>query len=812
MPTLLQDLRFAFRKLARTPGFTLAAVLTLALGIGATTSIFSLVNAVLLKPLEYREPDRLVFLHSQFTALGPGQFGLSPGEFQGVEELTRTYATLGAWRVGAASVLGDDEPVRVTSAIASAGFFTALGVPAQLGRTFLPEEDVPGAAPVVVFSDRMWRSTFGADRSIIGRTVEVDGVARTVIGIMPPGFDIGDAGVDVWVPLALPPGSTDLGSHILSVLGRLAPGATLDAARAEMRSVLARWGEARPGFHMPNDSTHRILIRPLADELVGEARSKLLILLGAVGLVLLIACANVANLLLARAESRQKEVAVRVALGAARHRLVRQFLTESVVLAVLGGAVGLLLGDVTVRALLAMNPGSVPRADTVGLDGTVILFTLGVSVVTGLLFGLAPLLHLAPRAMTMALREGGRRTTADANRRRLRSALVVGEIALAVMLVVGSGLLLRSFAALQEVDPGFDSESLLTFQISLPPSQYPEPVDRIAFYQTVIERIEAVPGVQGATAMTGLPPVRDPHKTDTEFEGRAPTPDGPPHNVDFYNTVTTGYFEAMGIPIVHGRSFGLGDDVAAAPAAVINETFARVFYPDEDPIGRRVKPYGFPEWLTIVGVAKDVKQGGLSEATGTELYMHAPQLPALGGAPTLMYFAVRTTGDPMARVGAVRDVVRALDPSLPLAHIQSMEANLAGSVDGPRFVTLLLTLFAAVALALAAVGTYGILAYSVAERRHEIGIRMALGGEAGNVIGMVLGEGARVAAVGLVAGLAGALALTRLLASLLFEVSSTDPVTFILAPGVLAVVSLAACWIPARRAAKVDPMVALRAE
>ena len=648
MDQLFHDIRYTIRTLAKSPGFTAAAGLTLALGIGATTAIFSLVNAVLLKPLEYPEPERLVYLHSHFTALGSDQFGLSPSEFRGVEELTRSYSTVGAWRVGAASVMGDDQPLRVTSAVASAGFFTTLGVPAQLGRTLLPEEDVPGADPVVILSDRMWRNAFGEDRSIIGRRVEVNGALRTVVGVMPPRFDIADAGVDVWVPLALPAQPMDQGSHHLRVVGRLAPGTTIEGARSELNAVLARWAEARPGFHIPNDSTHRILVKGLADEMVGEARSKLLILFGAVGLVLLIACANVANLLLARAESRQKEVAVRTALGAARRRLVRQFLTESIVLAVIGGAVGMFLGDVAVRALLATSPGSVPRADAVGLDGTVLLFTLGVSVVTGLLFGLAPLFHIAPRAMTMALREGGRRTTAAAGRRRLRSTLVVAELALAMMLVVGSGLLLRSFAQLQEVDPGFDTESLLTFQLFLPGPRYPEPEDRVAFFRTLIERIETLPGVRGATAMTGLPPVRGAEMTDAEFEGKQPMPDGPVHNVDFLNNVDTGYFETMGIPIVHGRAFGSGDDAVATPVAVVNESLARVFYPDEDPIGQRLRPWGFPEWFTIVGVAKDVKQGGLSEETGTEIYMHVPQLPAIVGAPQAMYVAVSTAGEPRA--------------------------------------------------------------------------------------------------------------------------------------------------------------------
>ncbi|HEX7050808.1 MAG TPA: ABC transporter permease [Longimicrobiales bacterium] len=814
METLLRDLRYALRTLRRTPGFTAVAVLTLALGIGANSAIFSVVNAVLLKPLEYREPERLAFVYSRFPTLGFDQFWISPPEYRDLQQRARSFSEIGAWRTTSVSLSGIDEPVRVTAAIATAELFTTLGVPARFGRAFTHEEDAPGVAPVVVISSRLWRSVFGGDPGIVGRRIEVNGEPSTVVGVMPNGFDIEEAGVDVWAPVGLPEHPTNHGSHYLNLVGRLAPDVTFEQARSEMDVLLGSWREVSASGHVPNDSTHPIVIEPLRDEVVGDVRPALLILLGAVGFVLLIACANVANLLLARAEGRQKEIAVRAAMGAGRRRLLRQFLTESVVLAAVGGAVGLLLGHWGLRALLATSPDSIPRADSLGLDLSVLLFTLGVALLTGVLFGLAPLLHLTQRAMGAALKDGGQRSTAAAGRQRLRRVLVVSEVALAVVLVVGSGLLLRSLAALQEVDPGFEPEGLLTFEISLPQARYGEPTARAAFLARLVDRLEAIPGIDGAAAMSGLPPVREVNANDTEFEGKQPTPGGPAHNVDYYQTVGGKYFETMGIPMVAGRPFNAGDDGAATPVAIINETLARVFYPDENPLGQRIRPCCGDEvpWLTIVGIARDVKQGGLSEETGTELYLHYPQVAAIGFAPQTMNLVIRTEVPPLSLAAEARRAVRTLDASLPVAHLQTMEANLAGSVDRPRFLALLLTIFAGVALALAAVGTYGVLSYSVAERNKEIGIRMALGAEAGSVRFMVLRDGLAVAGLGLALGLAGALALTRLLSALLFGINSADATTYVAASGVLAAVALAACWIPARRATRVDPMVALRYE
>ncbi len=815
MDTLLQDLRFSLRSLAKSPGFTIVAVLTLALGIGANSAIFSVVNAVLLKPLEYREPGRLVFIHSQFPTLGFEKFWISPPEYRDLQAYARSFSRIGGWRTGTASLSGIESPIRVTSAGATAELFPTLGVNPQLGRAFSAEEDLPGAAPVAVISNRLWRSAFAGDPSIVGRSIEVDGAQTTVVGVMPAGFDVQDAGVDLWRPMGLPPTPTNRGSHYLNLVGRLAPGVTLEQARGEMATLLGRWGELAGGQqHVPNDSTHQMVVKSLREEIVGDTRPALLVLLGAVGLVLLIACANVANLLLASAESRQREIAVRAALGAARGRLVRQFLTESVILALTGGLVGLFLDWAGLKALLAASADSIPRAGTVGLDLPVLAFTLGISVLTGLLFGLAPLMHLSQRAMGAALREGGQRSTATGSRKRLRRFLVVSEVALAVVLVIGSGLLLRSFAALQQTDPGFDPDGLLTFQLYLPSSTYPEASDQSGFLGRLSEKLASLPGASGVAAMSGLPPVRDVNANDTEFEGKRQTADGPAFNVDYYQTVYGPYFETMRIPILEGRAFDAGDDAATTPVAIINERLARVFYPGENPLGQRIRPCCGDEvpWLVIVGVAKDVKQGGLAEQTGTELYFHFPQAAAAGFVPRTLNWIVRSGRPALSLADEARQAVWSVDRTLPLADLQSMEANLEGSVSRPRFLALLLAIFAGVALVLAAVGTYGVLSYSVAERSKEIGIRVALGARTGNVMRMVLRDGLTVTGLGLAAGVGGAFVLTRLLESMLFGVSRTDSATFLAAPALLALVALAACYVPARRAMRVDPIEALRAE
>ncbi len=815
MGRLLQDLRFTARALVRTPVFTIVAVITLGLGIGANTAIFSVIDGVLLEPLDYAAPERLVSIKSQFPTLGFDKFWVSPPEYRELQEWNRSFEVIGAYRTGATSIDADGQPLRVPSAFATAELFQALGVDAAFGRYFTPDEDLPGGGPAVVVSHGLWERAFGSDPGLVGRTILVNGSPATVVGVMPEGFDIDDAGVDVWRPLQLDPVNPGgRGSHYLFLVGRLRPGVTFEQAVADVEGLVTTWRERVPDTHAPDPETHRIIMAGFQDELVGDIRNQLWVLLGAVGFVLLIACANVGNLLLAKAESRQKEVAVRVALGAGRLRLVRQFLTESFTLALLGGALGLGLAYVGLRVLLAASAGSIPRLGEITLDGTVLGFTVVVSLATGVVFGLAPLFHLTAGTIGSSLREGGHRSTASSSRQRLRRLLVAGEVAMAVILVIGSGLMIRSFRQILRVDPGFRAEGLLTWQMLLPPETYPDAPSQLGFYESLLTDLEGIPGVETAAIMSGLPPRRDVNANDTEFEGLERTEEGPAHNVDYYQTVSPSYFETMEIPILEGRAFTSQDAVSDHPVALVNQRLARVFYPDMNPIGRRIRPCcgDAVPWLEIVGIVKDVKQGGIEEETGTELYFNFEQAGRLGFVPRNMNVVVRTTPPPETVAGQARSSVWGLDPSLPLAQLQTMEENLWGSVARPRFLTLLLGVFAGVALLLAAVGTYGVMSYSVAERKREIGIRMAMGAERGSVLAMILRHGLVVAGVGLVVGIGGAYGLTRLMGSFVYGITTTDPTTFVAAPAVLALVALVACWIPARRATRVDPAVVLREE
>lgn len=814
MAELLANIRYAVRSLTHAPGFAAVAILTLALGIGANSAIFSVLNGVVLRPLPYESPDELVRVASRFPTLGFDKFWISPPEYMELRERTRSFASFGAYRTGMSSVGGEDAPIRVVSSVATADLFETLAVRAHLGRPFNAEEDLPGAASVVTLSYELWQSAFGGAADIVGRSIIVNGNEARVTGVMPPGFDVADARVEIWFPGQLDPANRqNRGSHFLDVVARLNPNTTIEQARAELGVLVDGWADANPDTHVPTPDNHPIFLTGLQEDLIGGTRAALMLLLGAVGFVLLIACANVANLLLARAESRQKEIAVRAALGAGRGRLVRQFLTEGVVLSLIGGALGLLIGYAGVRVLLATNPRGIPRALEIGLDGSVLVFTLAVSIVTGLIFGLAPALHLTKRTVTQSLRDGTGRTTASGARQQVRRALVVSEIALAVILVVGSGLMLRSFAALQKVDPGFDPDGLLTFQLFLPAATYPDPPGQAAFLDRLLDRMRALPGVTSAAAMSGMPPRRDVNANDTDFEGLVPTEDGPAFNTDYWQFVSRDYLETMDIPLRDGRLFTYADE-GGTPVVLINERLAEVFYPDMNPLGRRLRPPGDGNpWLTIVGIVEDVKQGGLEEETGTEIYFLYPQVArAVGFAPRTMNVVLRTAGDPLQLANAVRSEVRSLDAQLPVANMASMNDVLYEAVSRPRFITLLLAVFAIVALALAAIGTYGVMAYSVAQRRQEIGIRMALGAQASSVLGMVLGQGIAVAGLGLIIGIAGAFALTRLLSSLLFNISATDPLAFLSAPLLLGVVALAACYIPALRATRVDPAIVLKQE
>ena len=823
MDALLGDIRHGIRNLRRTPGFAFVTILTLGLGIGANTAIFSVVNAVILRPLGYQEPDRLVFISSQFPKMGFDQFWVSPPEFLELQERSKAFSAVSAFATNQANLSGTDRPRRVNNGIVSAGLFKVLGVHPMLGRGFDPPETLPNGPPVAVLSYEIWQSAFGGQASIVGSQVEINGVMRTVVGVMPPHFDVADNHIETWLPLVIDPANRlNRGSHFLHLIGRLAPGATFESAKAELDTLLAGWpATITPGpganfVHTPDNKNHRLRYDPLQMQIVGGARTAVFVLQGAVVLVLLIACANLANLLLARAESRHKEFAVRAALGAGRVTLLRQFMVEGCLLSMSGAVLGLGIAVAGVRALIAAYPDSLPRSADVTLDLGVLAFTLVIGLITGAVFGLAPLLHLSADATSMAIKEGGTRTTTGARRNRIRRALVAAEVALAVALVIGAGLLLRTVINLSNVDTGFSRGRLVTFSVTLPSAKYAKSDEVKTFYTRLLDQLRAVGGVQSVTAMTGLPPLRQVDANDTTMEGYVPPPDGPFNNIDYYQTVSSGYVEAMGIPVVEGRAFTPAD--ALNPTVMVNQTMARTFYKDQSAIGRRVKPSGPPSanipWYTIVGVLKDVKQGGVDRKTGTELYFNFDQRAAQNPTfnPGTMHVALRTSQPVESLAGTIHAAVASLDPALPVVKLQSMDEVFAEAIGRPRLLAQLLGLFAGLALLLAAIGSYGVLSYMVTERRREIGIRMALGAGRGDVLRMVLSQGLKVTGIGVAIGLGGAFGVNRVLASLLFGVEPSDPVTMTVVVALIGAVALVACYLPARAATRVDPMIVLRDE
>jgi predicted permease len=820
MSDFLRDCRHIVRSLARNPGFAIITILTLALGIGANTAIFSIVNGVILRPMAYPRPEQLMYISSQFPAMGFDQFWISPPEFFEFQDRARAFAVAGAFTTGETNLTAPDRPRRVRMALASADLFKALGVNPIAGRTFEIAETRPGGAQVAVLSYEIWQSAFGGDAQLLGKPVEIGGVKRAVVGIMPPRFDVADERVEAWLPLVLDPASRqNRASHYLYLIGRLDDGATLAGARAELETLLAGWrasvvGSAKAGdvmVHTPDTKNHRLRIDPLQAQVVGGAAKAVWVLQGAVVFVLLIACANLANLLLARAESRHKDFAVRAALGAGRARLLRQFITEGCVLSVTGAVLGLVVAIAGMRTLMAAFPNSLPRSAEVTIDAGVLAFTLVIALGTGAVFGFAPLLHLAPDVMSIALKEGGQRSTAG-GRQRLRRGLVVGEVALAVALVICAGLLLRTVWNLTRVDSGFDRGRLVTFAVALPPARYGKPDQVTGFYQRLLDRLHAIPGVQSAAAMSGLPLLRQVNANDTTIEGYKAPPEGPFENVDYYQTVTAGYVETMGIPVVEGRSFQ-PTDAGGAKVVMINQTMARTFWPGRTAIGHRVRPCcgNTIPWFTVIGVLKDVKQGGVDKKTGTELYFAFEQLGDVRGATqNTMNLIMRTPLMADSLAGSIRQIVSEMDPSLPVVRLRGMEDVFAESLGRPRLLADLLGIFAALALLLAAIGSYGVLSYMVTERRREIGIRIALGADRASVLRMVLLQGVRLTVAGATIGLAVAFAVSRILSTLLFGVRPSDPATMVAVVGLVAGVGLLACYVPARAATRVDPMVVLR--
>jgi putative ABC transport system permease protein len=811
MDTLLRDVRYSLRRLRHSPGFATIVVLTLALGIGANTAIFSVVNAVLLRPLPYHEPERLVTINHFYPSLDDLEAPVSAMGFRDYRDRTRSFEGVAVETGWSANLTGTGEPERVPASRVSGAYFRVFGVPAQLGRALLPEEDEPGRNRVVVLSDGMWRRVFGGERSVIGRTVQLNGEGYQIVGVMPPGFrGFFNNQADLWTPLALRPDQFDPNNYTneyLNLSARLRPGVTLEQARTEMTAFAEQLRRDYPG-NIPTQWTLRV--KSLNELATGRIRTALLVLLGAVGFVLLIACANVANLLLARAASRTKEIAIRSALGAERWSLARQLLTESVLLALVGGVLGLALAYATVRSLVATIP-NLPRADEIGVDATVMLFTLAVSVLTGLLFGLAPAIGSTRANLQETLKEGGRSAAADVSGSTVRRALVVAEVALALTLLVGAGLMLRSVARLQGVNPGFDPDRLLTFNLSLPRAKYPSDTAQALFFERAMEVIAAVPGVRGAGATSELPFGGGWSTGGFTIEGYQP-PDGQPGPWGDIRIVTPGFFQALRIPLRQGRVIEERDGLGAPPVAVVDEELVRRYFPNESPIGKRLT-FGpapgdtVPRWITIVGVVGHTMHEGLDAEPRIQLYL--PHALAGGG---LMSVAVRASGDPLALTGAVRRAIHSVDPDMPMSTIRTMDDLLEASLGQRRLSMILLGGFSGIALLLASIGIYGVMSHSVTQRRRELGIRMALGAARSRVLALIVRQGMTLALLGVGIGLAGAFALTRLLESQLYGVTATDPATFALVALTLTGVALAAMLVPGVRATRVDPGVVLREE
>ncbi|HUH12674.1 MAG TPA: ABC transporter permease [Longimicrobiales bacterium] len=810
---LARDAAYAVRGLRRSPGFATVAVLTLGLGIGGTAAIFSVVRGVLLRPLPYPEHEALVTVWSRFlpeSGFDFPQFWVSPPEFLDYREENRSLAELAAYSTVGVTLTGAGaEPQRVQGAMVSGDFFRTLGIEAALGRVLRPEDDPPGGTARVVMGHGLWRSRYGGDPAVIGRTMVVDGEAFEVVGVMPAGFAYPSPQTVLWGPIGLDPANrSNRGNHFLELVGRLAPGVSLAQARAEMATLMARWKEEYPETH----TGHFLIVNSLMDDMVGSVRGALWVLLGAVAFVLLIACANVANLILARNEARRQELAVRGALGAGRRRLIQQLLTDSLILAFGGGLLGVLLAWAGMRGILGLGAGSIPRADAVSLDAGVLLFALGVTLVTALLFGLAPALRSGARAPADALASGGRSGVGGRRAARLRAGLIVAEVALAVVLVAGAGLMLRSFGALTAQDPGFRPEGLLMAQLALPSRSYGDIAAVAAFHRELTTRLGILPGVVSVSGASDLPLYEAPPNVDFEIDGApAPDPGEPARSGDLVFALPD-YPETMGIRLLEGRFFTPSDDVAAPRVAVVNRTASRIFWRERSPIGARIRTAGGDgsrPWSTVVGVIDDVRWEGLDADPRPAYYLPVAQ-PAW--RPSTLYYTLRVAGDPLALGPAVRRTVAGMDERLPLIRLSAMEELVGDSVARPRFVTVLLALFGAVALSLGAIGIYGVVSYGVTRRRRELGIRMALGAGRAATALLVLAQGMRLALVGVALGLVLAFATTRLMAGLLYGVSPTDPLTLAAVSGVLLGVAAAACWLPALRAVRVDPVASLRAE
>jgi putative ABC transport system permease protein len=817
MDTIWQDVKFAVRMLVKHAGLTLTAVLTLALGIGANTAIFSMLSAVLLRPLPYPQPQQLVKVWGRFTGIGlpKDQMWFSAPEYRDLNELNRSFSEIACATTNSYNMGVQGAPEQLAGANTTPSLFRLLGVNAQIGRTFTDDEAQPGHDSVVLLSYGLWQRGFGGDPGVVGRTFQINGQPMTVVGVLPRWFTYpGFSGIDIWAPLAFAPSAfspDNRGNHGYEVVARLKPGVTLAQARTELAGEAKTIIEQNKQYPYAKFN-YTLLANPLLDEVVGdEMKSSLWILMAAVGFVLLIACANVASLLLSRAAARDQETSVRMTLGAGRGRLVRQHLTESVLLALVGGAAGVALVPVALGALVALSAETLPRPVTTSVDMRMLLFSLSVALGTGILFGLVPALRAVRGARFSLLKEGGRGGSMGIRGNRSLRALVAGEAAVCLMLLAGGGLLLRSFLRVLEVDPGFRPAGVLTMQITLPQEKYSKPEQLKAFFHDALERIRSLPGVESAGAISGLPLTDNPSSGTLTVDTQAVPLDQRGPETD-YRGVTPGYMKAMGMTLVEGRFFNQHDSETGAPVAIVDQSMARLYWPNESALGKRAKVGGLRSnlpWMTIVGVVRHVHYASLETNSRVELYWPYAQQPY---RQSQMDVVVRAWGDPRRLAPQIEQAIHAIDPDQPVFHVRPMEEWMADAVARRRLALDLLAIFAGLALLLAAVGIYGTTSFSVAQQTRDIGVRRALGAQTGGVLLLVLAQEIRVVGAGIAVGILGALGVTQLMKQSLFEVSAADPVTYLAVIGILAAVAVAAALLPARRAARVEPLVALRYE
>jgi putative ABC transport system permease protein len=796
----LRDAHYATRQLIRSPGFTIVAVLTLALGIGATTAIFSVVNGVLLQPLPYPDSDELVRVHEVVPQYG--LFSVAPASFLDWRQQNTVFERIATYSGTSATLTGPGGPERIQGMQVSWDLFPLLRVQPILGTTFTADQDAPGANGVIVLSYGMWQQRFGGDPGVIGRSITLSGAPLTILGVMPAGFYFPSRVPEFWRPIALNPANASRGGHFLGVVARLKSGVTLERAGVEMKAIAERLAVQYPDSSA-NESAKVVLLQ---EQIVGAIRPALVTLFAAVGVVVLIACANVANLLLVRASVREKEIAIRTALGAGRRRLIVQMLSESLVLATVGGALGVLLGYLALTPMQTLSAGSIPRVADVRIDGTVLAFAAAASILTGILFGLAPAWQASRAGVGAALKEGGRSSSSSGGR-WVRSGLLVAEVALSIVLLTGAVLLLRSFDKLINVNPGFAPDGVLVFQVSLPAASYATPDAHRAFFNTLIEKLEAQPGLQAGAVVQTLP-LRGNYVLSFDVRGRAPAKPGEGASAN-YRAISAHYFDALSIPIIRGRAFTPQDSEHSQHVAVVDEAFVKRHFPNEDPIGQGLHiGNGADGFFDIVGVVGNVHYGGLDATTDPTMYVPMAQ----DDFSTMWVLARAKGGDPSALAGPARQVVREIDSALPAYSLSPLATVVSDSVAQRRFSMLLLVLFAGVALFLAAVGLYGVVAYTVNQRTREIGLRMAIGARPAHVIGLVVGGGMKLALLGVAIGIGGALALSRFMRTMLFEVGPSDPTSYVVTATALLVVASLACYVPARRAMRVDPIVAMQGE